>query len=66
MQVMKGEVQRCEVLGGGDAESMTHATIRAENGSYLIASLMHCSPGMTVKVFIKRGALYFNTVYAAE
>ena len=63
---MKGEVQRCEVLGGVKIESFSHATIRAENGSYVIASLENCSPGKKVKVLIKRGALYFNTVYAAE
>lgn len=65
LSTMAGKVQRCEVLGGA-SESRYHATIQAENGSYLIASLKSCSQGMEVRILIKRGALYFNTLYAAE
>ena len=36
-----------------------------ENGNYIIASVKPCSPGSKVTVLIKRGALYFNTVFAA-
>ena len=63
---MKGEVQRCEILGGSKVEPLTHATIKSENGSYIIASLNGCDPGIAVIIIIKRGALYFNTVYTAE
>ncbi len=64
LTTLRGKVERCRVLGG--AESLQHATIKAENGSYLIASLEHCRAGAEVAVLIKRGALYFNTIYAAE
>lgn len=63
---MTGEVQKCEVLGEAKMGSLTHATIKSETGSYIIASLVSCSPGAEVTIVIKRGALYFNTVYAAE
>lgn len=63
---MKGEVQSCEVLGGSRMKSITHATMKSDSGSYIIASLEKCSPGTEVTILIKRGALYFNTVYAAE
>ena len=66
LSVMSGEVQRCETLGGSQTESMSHATIKTDNGSYIIARLGSCSPGVKVSVLIRRGALYFNTVYAAE
>lgn len=66
LQVMSGDVQKCEVLGGSAVEKISHATIKSEDGSYIISSLRHCKPGATVNIFIKRGALFFNTLYAAE
>lgn len=64
LRTMSGTVERCEQLGG--AAKLHHATLKAENGTYIIASLAECRPGMKVSILIKRGALYFNTVYAAE
>jgi len=66
LRVMGGQVQRCESLGGGKMESIQHATIRAEDGSYVIASLKNCRADAEVSILIKRGILYFNTVFAAE
>ncbi|MEM9256753.1 MAG: hypothetical protein AAGA91_15000 [Pseudomonadota bacterium] len=66
LQSLQGEVQTCEILGEETPDSLVHATIRAENGSYLIADLDECRPGMLVRVVVKRGALFFNTVYGAE
>jgi hypothetical protein len=66
LEVMVGEVNKCEILGGGNIEGMSHATIKAENGSYIISSLRNCKPGKRTKIYVKRGALYFNTVYATE
>ncbi len=74
IKTMAGKVQRCEVLGGGKVKSLSnteshaifHATIKAKNGSYIIANLEDCRSGMDVNILIKRGALYFNTLYAAE
>ena len=66
ISTMSGEVQKCEVLGGGEVEPLFHATIKTEHGRYVIASLSNCSPGDEVIVSIKRGALYLNTVYAAD
>ena len=63
---MKGEVQKCEVLGEESMGSLVHATIRSEQGNYIIANLDECSPGMEVNIIVKRGALYFNTVFATE
>lgn len=63
---MGGEVKKCDILGEDNMQSLTHATIRSETGSYIIASLNDCSPGAEVTIVVKRGALYFNTVYAAE
>lgn len=66
LAVMTGDVQKCEFLGGGTAEKLPHATIKSKNGSYIIASLRDCSPGAEVNIFIKRGALFFNTIYATQ
>ena len=66
LRTMRGEVQKCEALGEGKMGSLTHATIKSETGSYIIASLIGCRPGAEVTIVIKRGALYFNIVYAAE
>lgn len=65
LKTMTGKVEKCEVLGGA-ADSMFHATIKSASGSYIIANLRNCRPGSDVTILIKRGALYFNTVYAAE
>lgn len=66
LEVITGGVQSCEVLGGSTVESLSHATIKTANGSYIISSLRNCSAGAKVNIFIKRGALYFNTIYVAE
>jgi hypothetical protein len=66
LKVMAGDVQKCETLGGGSIEGMSHATIKAENGSYIISSLRSCTPGTRTEIYVKRGALYFNTVYSTE
>ena len=66
LAVMAGDVQKCEVLGGGTAEKLSHATIKSKNGSYIISSLRDCRPGAEVNIFIKRGALFFNTIYTAD
>ena len=63
---MTGEVQNCSALSGGNGNALAHATIKTQQGNYIIAALNNCKAGTTVTVFIKRGALYFNTVYAAE
>lgn len=66
LSTMKGEVQRCEVLGEKTANSLLHATIRSEKGDYIIAKLDDCSVGMEVVILVKRGVLYFNTVFSAQ
>ena len=66
LRTMRGEVQNCEVLGEEKMGSLSHATIKSDAGNYIIASLTDCSPGAEVTILIKRGALYFNIVYAAE
>jgi hypothetical protein len=66
LEVMVGEVQKCETLGGGNMEGILHATIKADNGSYIISSLRSCNPGARTEIYVKRGALYFNSVYATE
>jgi hypothetical protein len=66
LEVMAGEVKKCETLGGGNIEGMSHATIKVENGSYIISSLRSCKPGKITEIYVKRGVLYFNTVYATE
>ena len=60
-----GRVERCERLGGA-AQNLFHATIKAEDGRYMIAKLPGCQPGAEVTILLKRGALFFNTVFAAE
>ncbi len=62
---MVGSVERCERLGGA-AESLFHATIKADSGSYIIAKLPGCEVGAEVTILVKRGALFFNTVFAAQ
>ena len=63
---MAGQVQKCNALSGGNANALSHATIKTEQGNYIIATLNNCTSGAEVTVLIKRGALYFNTVYAAQ
>ena len=63
---MGGEVQKCTALSGGKPNPLSHATIKTRQGNYIIAALDNCKAGSTVTILIKRGALYFNTVYAAE
>ncbi len=62
---MVGNVERCERLGGA-AESLSHATIKADSGRYIIAKLPGCEVGADVTILVKRGALFFNTVFAAQ
>lgn len=64
LRVIDGRIQRCEYLGGGGAEAVPHATIKTEQGRYLIMPIEPCTPGTSVKVFVNRGVFYFNTVYA--
>lgn len=67
LQELSGEVKKCSVLGGGNNKAqLSHATIKVDDGRYIIASLKNCSPNRKVTVLIKRGELFFNTVYAAE
>ncbi len=66
LQVKAGVIEKCDTLSGGQGQSMTHATIKDEDGNYVIASLQPCIPDANVSLFIKRGALYFNTVFAAK
>lgn len=65
LHVQPGVVTQCVRLGGADS-SRFHATIKAETGSYIIAELADCRADREVSVLIRRGALYFNTVYAAQ
>ena len=65
LKSMAGQVQKCGALSGGNANALSHATIKTEQGNYIIATLNNCTPDSKVTVLIKRGALYFNTVYAA-
>ena len=65
MQV-RGEVKKCETLGAGQQTALTHATIEDENGNFIIATLDACVTDTPVVITIQRGALYFNTVYAAQ
>ena len=64
--IMSGIVQKCETLGKSNAKVISHATIKLENDSYVISSLKDCNRDMAVNVYVKRGALYFNTLYATE
>jgi hypothetical protein len=66
LKVISGFVERCEILGGNSAELFSHATIKTEAGGYIISSLSDCVPGAEVNISIKRGILYFNTIYTAE
>lgn len=66
LATLKGEVTKCAVLSGATTQPIFHATIKDEKGNYVIASLKHCKPQAEVTILIKRGAVYFNTVYAAE
>lgn len=61
----QGRVEQCVRLGGSGGVRF-HATIKAENGSYVIAELPDCRADSAVTVLTRRGALYFNTVYAAQ
>lgn len=65
LKSMAGQVQKCNALSGGNANALSHATIKTEQGNYIIAALNNCKPDSMVTVFIRRGALYFNTVYDA-
>ncbi len=72
--MIKGVTEKCATLGGslgvssgkGQAEAISHATIKTEAGAYIIAGISGCKQGAAVNVFINRGALYFNSVYSAE
>ena len=66
LATLKGEVTICAVLSGATTEPIFHATIKDEKGNYVIASLKHCKPKAEVTILIQRGAVYFNTVYAAD
>ena len=66
LEVITGKVQSCDTLGGGKIEGISHATIKTNSGHYIISPLRNCSPRMKVEVYLNRGALYFNTVYATE
>ncbi len=66
LAVKQGIIEKCELLGGGQSELISHATIRTESGAYLISSITDCETGAAVNIFIKRGILYFNSVFAAE
>ncbi len=66
LDIIAGEVQQCDTLGGGKIEGMSHATIKTEDGSYIISTLRNCQAGIKTEIYINRGALYFNTVYATE
>ncbi|GEM_PF-819384 len=66
LSVARGEIQKCEYLGGGKSESLPHATIKTESGDYLVSKFAHCRAGIDVNVFVRRGMLYFNTRYSAE
>ncbi|EIF44599.1 MAG: hypothetical protein ACJA1T_000016 [Zhongshania aliphaticivorans] len=66
LKVMTGVIEKCAVLGGKSAEAHSHATIKTSSGSYLISSVSSCSVGSDVTIFVKRGILYFNTIYVAE
>ena len=39
LDVMEGEVIKCEILGEETVNSLVHATIKSENGIYIIAKL---------------------------
>lgn len=66
LKVIKGDIQGCEYLAGGGIEPMPHATIKTENDTYVTTIFQDCRSGTKVNVFVKRGILYFNTVYIAE
>lgn len=66
LKVMTGVIEKCAVLGGKSAEAHSHATIKTRSGSYLISSVSNCSVGSDVTIYVKRGILYFNTIYVAE
>jgi hypothetical protein len=66
LNVIAGEVQKCDTLGGTKMEGMSHATIKTADGKYIISSLKNCVPATSTEIHLKRGALYFNTVYASE
>jgi len=66
LDVIVGEVQQCDTLMGSTLKEMSHATIKTESGDYVIATLRNCAAGLTTEIYINRGALYFNTVYATE
>ena len=66
LRVIKGDIHTCEYLGGGKAGSIPHATIKTEHGHYVTAGVDGCSPGKRVNILVKRGVLYFNTIYVAE
>ncbi|ARN74022.1 hypothetical protein [Oceanicoccus sagamiensis] len=63
---LSGQIKKCEVLRGSSTEPLSHATIEDQTGNYIIASVADCKAGADVTIFIQRGALYFNTVFAAE
>lgn len=66
LQTMTGEIYGCTQLGGNKTDSLSHATIKTEENTFVATSIESCSPGKKVVVYIQRGILYFNTVYVAE
>ena len=64
LQSQLGTIVRCEQLAGA-TDTVYHATVRTEHGQYLIAKLTDCQSSESINVLVKRGALFFNTVYEA-
>ena len=66
LEEISGRVEYCNVLNQGRKDPVTHATIKTKTNSFVIAPLDHCQSDLEVTVMVKRGALFFNTVYSAE
>lgn len=66
LKVMEGVVEHCGLLGGNNIQIISHATIKTELGAYIISSLSECRSGAAVTISVKRGILFFNSIYAAE
>lgn len=66
LEQMTGVIEQCVILGGNTRDRLSHATIKVDSGSYLISSVSECRVGERINVFVKRGMLYFNSIYVAE
>jgi hypothetical protein len=66
LEQLVGDVQRCEMLGGSQQDDVAHATIKIPNGSYVISGLKNCEEGTTTSIYLRRGALYFNSQYTTQ